>query len=287
MKQTFRLVLAFAFAATALAQKNIAYVANGTPDQVMDAYWPAAKASAAVLFIHDGSLLESGERRTSSAYAHVCEPFVAARIACATMDYRLAPTNKWPSMPNDVAAAVVKMRQLIAEHGGDPHRLFLFGHSSGCLLASIVATNAVYLKTAGLKPSDLGGFIAMGCTLDRENVALLGLTLDTLRAPLSHDAEEMAVFGTPENWMSANPASFVSKDTPPALVVVADAERFMPPVLEEGSRFVRRLLEEGVVADLVVVPGKHMTSIANVPAPHDPTFAAIQKFIANPQPAAH
>jgi acetyl esterase/lipase len=275
----------YAYAAEPLVLTGIPYVQNGTPDQVMDVYWTAAKPKATVLFIHGGSLKESGDRRTSPAYAHVCEPFVGAGFACASMDYRLAPTNVWPAMPNDVASAVSKLRQLVEERGGDKARIVLFGHSSGCHLAASVGTNPAYLATAGLKPSDLAAIIPMGCTLDREDAALRGLTADRIREPFSKDPEDVATFGTPENWLTANPASHIGPHVPPTLVVVARAERFMPPVLEQGSRFVRRLLELNVAADLVLVPGKHMSSIANLNKPGDPTFAAILAFITHPVPA--
>lgn len=287
MKAWTFVALLSGFAFAAYAQKDIPYVKDGSADQVMDFYWPASKPSASVLFIHGGSLQQSGERRTSTAYAHVCEPFVAAGIACGSLDYRLAPSHVWPAMPDDVASGVAKMRALIADRGGDPHKLFLFGHSSGCLLAAILGTNPQYLAKVGLKPSDLGGVIAMGCTLDREDAAIRQLTADVIRQPFSRDATEVATFGTAENWLSANPAGFIGPNLPPFLVVVAQAERFMPAVLEQGSRFVRRMLEERNIADLVIVPGRHMTSIADVTKPGDPTFAAIREFIANPQPASH
>jgi acetyl esterase/lipase len=199
---------------------GLAYVDGGTPDQVMDIHWPAARPKATVLFIHGGSLQASGERRDSPPYRNVCKPFVSAGIACASMDYRLAPTYAWAAMPDDVAAAVVTLRRLIDQRGGDPQRLFLFGHSSGCHLAAVVATNPQYLKAQGLVPRDLAGIIAMGCTLDHDDAALRGFTADAIRVPFSRDA-----------------------------------------------------------ADVVIVPGKHMTSIANVSKPGDPTFAAIKAFL--------
>ena len=282
-------VLAFgtyAYATEPLVLKAVPYVQDGTPDQVMDVYWTAAKPKATVLFIHGGSLQQSGERRTSPPYAHVCEPFVAAGFACASMDYRLAPENVWPAMPNDVASAVAKLRQLVEERGGDKARIVLFGHSSGCLLAAAVGTNATYLKTVGLTPSDIAAIIPMGCTLDREDAALKGLTADGIRQPFSRDPEEVATFGTPENWLAANPASHVGPYVPPTLVIVARAERFMPPVLEQGARFVRLLLELNVAAELVLVPGTHMKSIADLNKPGDPTFAAIAAFITHPVAAS-
>src|SRR6202022_2223059 len=144
--------------------------------------------------------------------------------ACASMDYRLSPGFQWPAMPDDVVAAVVKLRQLTEARGGDPRRLFLFGHSSGCLLAAIVGANPVYLKAAGLSPSDIAGIIPMGCTLDRQDVALRQLTGDVLQTAFSRDAADSSIYGSVDNWLSANPASFVGPHVPPTLVVLSTGE---------------------------------------------------------------
>jgi acetyl esterase/lipase len=268
--------------AATLIARGVAYAHDGGPDQVMDLFWTAKTPIATVLFIHGGSLQESGERRNSPAYAHVCTPFVAAGIACASMDYRLAPRHSWPAMPDDVAAAILHLREIISQRGGDPHRLFLFGHSSGGHLAAIVGTNPEYLQRAGLSTKDLAGVIAMGCSLDRNDAAARGLTAEQIRAPFSRDREDVATFVSAENWLAANPASYVGNHVPPTLVIVAESERFMPPILEQGARFVRQLLEVNVPADLVIVPGRHMGSIASIGKRADPTFAAITKFIRDP-----
>jgi acetyl esterase/lipase len=262
--------------------RDVKYVEDGGPEQMMDLFWAPGEPKAAVLFIHGGSLQEIGERRSSSVYRDVCQPFVRAGIACASMDYRLAPTNKWPAMPNDVASAISTWRRLISARGGDPGRLFLFGHSSGCQLAAVVATNPAYLRRVQSTPSDLAGVIAMGCTLDREDAALRRLTAEAIRKPFGGDAQETSTYGTPESWLAANPASYLGAHVPPFLVVVARRERFMPAILEQGSRVVRRLLEHGVPADVVIVPGGHMSSISDLAKSNDPTFNAIRSFIEDP-----
>jgi acetyl esterase/lipase len=266
--------------------RDVSYVENGTADQRMDVYWAGVKAPT-VLFIHGGSLQQSGERRSSEEYRDVCEPFVAAGISCATMDYRLAPANRWPAMPNDVAAAYAKLRLLVSSRGGDSKKIFLFGHSSGCHLAAIVGTNPAYLKTVNLSPPDIAGMIPMGCTLDRDDAAIRKLSADVIRASFMRDGQDVATYGTPENYLAANPASFVGTHVPPVLVVVAEQERFMPAILEQGARFVRRLLEFERPADIVIVPGKHMSSIADIGKPGDPTFEAIRKFIRAQSSATH
>lgn len=284
-----RTLVTLASVTTAIHAQTVSYAEHGSADQVMDVYWPRTKPAATILFIHGGSLQESGERRTSAAYRNVCTQFIAHDIACATMDYRLAPSNKWPAMPNDVASAVAALRKLLAAGKGDPSKIFLFGHSSGCHLAAIVGTDSTYLHNVGLHTSDIAGIIPMGCTLDRDDATLRQLTPDKIRTGFAGDVQDIATFGTPETYLSANPASFIGKHVPPTLIVLADGERFMPPVMEEGSRFVRLLLENDVPANLVVVPGRHMSSIAAVSTPGDPTFAAILEFIGDPRgsSAAH
>lgn len=262
--------------------RDVAYVDDPHPEQHLDFTWPGGGATATVLFIHGGSLRESGERRSSPRYRGVCEPFVAAGIGCASMDYRLAPSFQWPAMPRDVAAAVVKVRELVRSRGGDPRRLFLFGHSSGCHLAAVIGTNPVYLGEVGLEPSSLAGVVPMGCTLDKYDTALRGATPDDIREAFSGDRSDVERYGTPENWIAGNPAHHVGPHVPPTLVVVAEAERFFPSILEQGARFVRRLLEADVPAELVIVPGTHRSSVEDLDEPGDPTFAAIRAFIEDP-----
>lgn len=264
--------------------RDVPYVSDPHPEQELDFSWPSDGAGATVLFIHGGSLRESGERRASPRYRDVCDPFLTAQIACATMDYRLAPGFRWPAMPQDVAAAVLEVRELVRSRGGDPDRLFLFGHSSGCTLAAVVASDSTYLDAVGLGPSDLAGVIPMGCVLDNHDARLRGITADDIREGFYEARGEVQRWGTPENWIDANPSYSVGPHVPPTLVIVARAERFFPAILEQGARFVRRLLEADVPAEIVIVPGTHRSSIEDLGEPGDPTFEAIRAFMEDPPP---
>ncbi len=262
--------------------RDVPYVSDAHPEQHLDFYWPTGGPEATVLFIHGGSLRESGERRSSPRYRRVCEPLVASGIACATMDYRLAPTFQWPAMPTDVASAISKVGELVESRGGDPGRLFLFGHSSGCQLAAVVATDSTHLNAVGLSPSHLAGVIAMGCVLDNYDAALRGVAADDIREPFAERTGEVERFATPENFLAANPSYFVGPHVPPTLVLVAEAERFFPAILEQGAHFVRLLLEADVPAELVVVPGTHRSSIEGFPREGNATFAAVRSFVGAP-----
>lgn len=263
-------------------ERDVPYVSDPHPEQHLDFTWPDGGAASTVLFLHGGSLLESGERRTSPRYADVCEPFVRSGIACATTDYRLAPSFTWPAMPHDVAAAVRRVRELVSDRGGDPSRLFLFGHSSGCQLAGVLGTDPSNLATVDLEPSDLAGAILMGCVLDNYDAALRGAVADEIREGFRRSESDVERYGTAENWLSANPSRFIGPHVTPVLVVVARQERFFPAILEQGARFVRRLKEADVPAELVIVPGSHRSSIEDVDEPDDPTFRAVRNFIEDP-----
>lgn len=268
------------------SERNRPYVDGGLPDQTLDLDTPAGVTGfPTVVFIHGGSLQESGERRTSPVYARVCEPFVAAGIGCASIDYRLAPAHKWPAMPLDAAAAVKWVKARVPVVKGDPNRVFVFGHSSGCHLAAILGANPKYLAAVGLAPTDLAGVIAMGCVLAPMEDATTRLTMDQLRErwPKAGDA---GTFGTLDERLDSDPSRFIGPHMPPTLVVLSEAERFFPSILEQGAKFTRRLLEAQRPADLVIVPGRHMTSIENIGKKDDPTFAAIRTFIADPAAAA-
>ena len=268
-----------------LVQRDIGYLSGAGSEQRLDLYIPqGARAFPTVMFFHGGGLQESGERRTSPVYARVCEPFVRSGIACATVDYRLAPTHKWPAMPEDAAAAIRWVKSNIAARGGDAGRVFLFGHSSGCHLAAVLGANPKYLAKVGLKADAIAGVVAMGCVLAPTEEATAHVALEQLRKRWE-SFDERNTYASFDDWLDFDASRFLGPHMPPTLVVVAQAERFFPAILEQGAKFVRRMLEMDRPADLVLVPGKHMTSIQNLGAPGDPAFAAIKKFIDNPSAA--
>lgn len=261
--------------------KNIPYTEKPGVEQYLDLYWPKTVPKSTIIFIHGGSMKESGERRTSELYKNVCIPIVENGIGCATIDYRLAPENQWPAMPNDVVKSILKIRSLIEQRKGDINSIFLFGHSSGCTLAATIGSNPTFLESNGLSQKNIKGVIAMGCILDNRDASFKGIRADDIRERYISNGP-VEVWPTPEDWISANPSYHISSQTSPTLVIVAKEERFAPPILEQGARFVRLLSREHKVdAELIIVPGKHYSSIRDINEKENPTFNAILKFIHN------
>lgn len=282
---SFALALSVAPLGAQQITRNIPYRAHPLAEQHMDLYAPqGARPAPVVLFIHGGSLEESGERRESSMYAPVCPGLAARGILCATMDYRLAPSYQWPAMPQDVAAAVRWLKDSVAARGGDPSRIFLVGHSSGCHLAALVGLDSIYLAGTGLGRSAVAGVVAMGCTLAPWDTT--GRRADTaqLERSFAREAEERRVYGSLAWRLRANPTAWISAQAPPFLVLVAESERFMPAVLEEGARFVRLMRELKRRADLRILAGRrHVTTTTGFADPADPVADLVAAFVRNPQ----
>jgi acetyl esterase/lipase len=242
----------------------------------MDLYLPTGSGFSTVLFLHGGSL--TGGDKDNEDYRGICRPFSESGIACATMNYRLFPAVKWPAPEQDAAAAFAWLKSHIAEYGGSPARVFVFGHSSGCLLASILGTDETYLHALGLKPQDVAGVVAMGCRLNGK-VDAGETTPEQIRSHFETDPYD-AGFGSIEALNQAVPAMHVSSHMPPFLILIAEAEQFQPPILDDAKVFVAAARQAGATADYVVLPGlKHYSSIRNAKSVTDPTFQRIRAFV--------
>src|SRR5439155_6144019 len=65
-------------------------------------------------------------------------------------NYRLLPSVDMATIVGDIARSIRWVHDHIAEHGGDPTRLFVMGHSAGAQLAALICTDDRYLKAEGL-----------------------------------------------------------------------------------------------------------------------------------------
>ena len=101
----------------------------------LDVFAPAARPGRAmpvVLFVPGGGFVGGAKSREGVPfYQNVGVFFAKNGVVGVTMNYRLAPKHMWPAGGEDVAAALRWIRKNIAEFGGDPERIFLFGQSAG------------------------------------------------------------------------------------------------------------------------------------------------------------
>lgn len=199
----------------------IAY--GGHERQKLDVYVPLSPAGPApvVVFFYGGSW-KYGER---GQYRFVGEALASRGIVTVIPDYRLYPEVRFPAFLEDSAAAVAWVKREIAQHGGDPDRVFVAGHSAGAYNAAMLAVDPAYLKGAGLTPADLCGAVSLA--------GPVGLDLSDYNTT-------RPIFATAGNPDETRPAFLVREATPPFLLIHGKADgtvyRVNSEMMEEALR---------------------------------------------------
>jgi arylformamidase len=141
------------FAARALdVKKDIAY---GEQDlQKLDVYSPPNAKNLPVIFWIHGGGWQAGDKGDVKLKP---QAFVDKNFVFVSINYRLLPKVDMGTLTRDVAKAAHWVHEHIAEHGGDPNRLLVMGHSAGAELAALISTDEKYLKEEGLSLSIIKG----------------------------------------------------------------------------------------------------------------------------------
>ena len=193
-----------------LAKSDVTYGTH--PRQKLDVYRPSgASASAPVVVVIYGGSWNSGSK---SDYTFLGKALASRGFVAMIIDYRLVPEVRFPAFLEDCARAVVWAHDNAAQFGGDPSRLFVFGHSAGAYNAVMVALDAHYLSALGSDPKIIRG------------VAALAGPYDFL--PLDVDSTKEA-FGKAEDLAQTQPINFVSKTAPAMFLATGDADTTVRP----------------------------------------------------------
>ena len=92
----------------------------------------AGEPRPVVVFIHGGGFAQGDKGNPGDPFYNNVGAWAARNgFVGVTMTYRLAPEHAWPAGAMDVALAFEWLRARVAEHGGDPARIVLMGHSAG------------------------------------------------------------------------------------------------------------------------------------------------------------
>ena len=173
----------------------------------------ATGAAPVVVFFYGGDWTH-GERQW---YRFVGSALAARGVIAVIPDYRKYPQVKMRGFMRDAARAVAWTRAHAAALGGDPHDIFVMGHSSGGQIAALLATDPRWLAPYGLRPRDLAGFIGLAGCYDFMPIA-------------ATDRDMLGIFGrTAAEQRMAQPVAFVHGHEPPMLLLQGGADREVAP----------------------------------------------------------
>jgi acetyl esterase/lipase len=161
------LLIALVLLSNAQAQdvkRDIPYANPADQRQVLDVYSPhSAKNLPVVFWIHGGGW-QTGDKADVQIKP---KAFADKGFVFVSTNYRLLPSVDMATIVRDIAKSIRWVHDHIAEHGGDPNRLFIMGHSAGAQLAALVCTDERYLKAEGLSLAIVKGCVPVdGDTYD-------------------------------------------------------------------------------------------------------------------------
>lgn len=231
---------AFAQDAELKIERDIPYVSSADPLQTLDVYAPAgAKNLPVVVWIHGGGWQQGDKADVKEKPAALAKK----GFVFVSVNYRLWPKVVMGDLIHDVAKSVGWVRTHVAEHGGDPQRLLIMGHSAGAQLAAILCTDERLLQGEGVPLASVKGCVPVdGDTYDvPASVAISDTRCRVYNLP-EPKAGHRAKFGTPEQQKDYSAVSHVAKDKgiPPFLLLHVAAH----PDTTLQAQYLGRLLKD-------------------------------------------
>ena len=264
--EAYRPLLAAAPKAGVAVTLDLAYGAD--PRQVLDVYRHRDASNApVVIFVHGGAFVRGDKDIDGEVYGNVLYYFARHGFLGLNIEYRRAPAFNYPSGAHDVAAAVAWAKAHAREHGGNPERIFLIGHSAG---GTHVGS---YAYDPGAMPA--GGPGVQGLVLISSR-----LRVDAL--PGNPNAEAVrAYFGTDESqYERLSPVVHGAGSSLPVFIAVAEYEN---PYLDVygAELFYRIASARGRAPPFMRMPHHNHTSIvAHLNTEEDTLGSAIREFLA-------
>lgn len=228
----------------------------------LDLYLPADKKNFPTLVWFHGGGLTGGSKDDPKSRA-IGSGLAQEGVGMVVVNYRLSPKARYPAYVEDAAAAVAWTMKNIAQHGGDPQRVFVGGHSAGGYLTLLLGMDARHLAKAGASHSDLAGLIPVS------GQVMTHFTVRAERGLGRHSivADEAA----PARWAEA-------KGIAPMLVLWADKE--MATRGEENVFLVSLLKAAKQKVTGLVIPNRDHSGVGNkIGESGDPARNAILEFI--------
>ncbi len=269
---------------SALAQtvtRDVRYVVESMhARQVLDVYAPVGAKDLPVVFWVHGGGWQGGDKANVQLKPKV---FNERGFVFVAMNHRLLPTVEMGAIIRDVAQAFAWVQANIAQHGGDPQRVLVMGHSSGAQLAALLCTDERYLKERGLSLAPIKGCVPVdGDTFDIPAIIEVAEVRARVHGQPMPKFGHRVKFGNDEalhrDFSAVNHVT-KGKALPPFLILHVAGH---PDVSAQAQRFGAVLKEAGVrVRVFGAKDTDHGRINANLGVEGDPATAVLWEFVAS------
>ncbi len=222
------------------------------PRQRLDIFPCGAAGAATLAYIH-GGYWQSNDKEP---YAFLGEGLLPAGFNLALLEYTLAPAARLDAIVSEVRAATAWVIEHAAEHGGDPRRVFVAGHSAGGHLTAMAMTD-----------SRVAGGVAISGIYDLEPIRL-----NYLNDKLGLDAAEA---------VRNSPIAHLPAAGPPLVVTVGLGE--LPELIRQSEEYAEAWRKRGLPGRLLPLPGHDHFSILEELARPDGRILAALKELTRPR----
>lgn len=282
MKRLSCLFIALSFVSLARAEdvkRNIPYAEPAAERQVLDFYKPENARDLPVVFWIHGGGWQAGDKTSVQVKP---KAFTEKGFVFVSTNYRLLPHVDMGTIVRDIAKSIHWVHDHIAEHGGNPKRILVMGHSAGAQLAALICTDERYLKAEGLSLAIIKGCVPVdGDTYD---VPLMIETAAIRRKALGQPDPKFGHFqkfgSDPAKHRDFSAVNHVARDkgiSPFFILYVADHV----DTTAQAKRLGSVLTEAGIPTTLFGARDTNHTKInEDLGLPDDPATKALFEFLA-------
>jgi acetyl esterase/lipase len=249
----FCLVILSTVAVHAEIRRDIEYGQAGNERLLLDVNIPDSPGPHPVAILIHGGGWGSGDKAGAEKPGSGADitpwfaPLTGAGYTWFSINYRLAPANRWPACYEDVQTAIRWVKAHAAEFKGDPSRIAVFGHSAGghlALLAAIQARGEDRVQAAvGYAPvTEFEQELPV-----RKGISLALQNLHNISPEITPEALKILRETSPINHITTGAGH------PPVLILHGEVDKTVP--LQQSINFQERMRAHGFVCDMIILPG--------------------------------
>lgn len=243
-------------------ERNVVYGMYSGLALLMDVYRPDQPNGYGIIVVHgsgwhSGLAYDAGALKDGPGGEIIRGPLLSAGYTLFTINHRQAPRFRYPAAVEDAQRAVRFIRHHAADYGITPDRVGAVGGSSGAHLATLLGvldgagsaddrdpvnrqSAKVQAVVAAAAPTDFTAFEGNGVSAVS---SFIGLRLDRAD-PKSEEGRLVR---------EASPASHVSADDPPLLLVHGDADSVVS--FRQAEIMEAAMRKGGAIVKLIRIPG--------------------------------